>query len=115
MNIIPLFETIGDLQNSAGIMDRIFGLPAYRALVGSRGDEHEVMLGYSDSNKDGGFLTSGWELYKAEVELTEIFPQHGVRLRLFHGRGGSVGRGGGPNIRRSWRSRTGPFRTDPHH
>ena len=97
MNIIPLFETIGDLQNSAGIMDRIFGLPAYRALVGSRGDEHEVMLGYSDSNKDGGFLTSGWELYKAEVELTEIFRKHGVRLRLFHGRGGSVGRGGGPS------------------
>ncbi|MDX9706561.1 MAG: phosphoenolpyruvate carboxylase [Azospira sp.] len=97
MNIIPLFETIGDLQNSAGVMDRIFRLPAYRALVASRGDEHEVMLGYSDSNKDGGFLTSGWELYKAEVELTETFRQHGVRLRLFHGRGGSVGRGGGPS------------------
>ncbi|HEX5802071.1 MAG TPA: phosphoenolpyruvate carboxylase [Azospira sp.] len=97
INIIPLFETIGDLQNSAGVMDRIFGLTAYRALVASRGDEHEVMLGYSDSNKDGGFLTSGWELYKAEVELTEVFKKHGVRLRLFHGRGGSVGRGGGPS------------------
>ncbi len=97
MNIIPLFETIGDLQNSAGVMDRIFGLSAYRALITSRGDEHEVMLGYSDSNKDGGFLTSGWELYKAEVELTEVFKKHGVRLRLFHGRGGSVGRGGGPS------------------
>ncbi|MBW7900047.1 MAG: phosphoenolpyruvate carboxylase [Rhodocyclaceae bacterium] len=97
MNIIPLFETIGDLQNSAGVMDRLFGLTAYRALVASRGDEHEVMLGYSDSNKDGGFLTSGWELYKAEVELTEVFRKHGVRLRLFHGRGGSVGRGGGPS------------------
>jgi phosphoenolpyruvate carboxylase len=97
MNIIPLFETIGDLQNSAGIMDRVFNLTAYRALVASRGDEHEVMLGYSDSNKDGGFLTSGWELYKAEVELTEVFKKHKVRLRLFHGRGGSVGRGGGPS------------------
>ena len=97
MNIIPLFETIGDLQASAKVMDRIFDLAAYRALVASRGDEHEVMLGYSDSNKDGGFLTSGWELYKAEVELTEVFKKHGVRLRLFHGRGGSVGRGGGPS------------------
>jgi len=97
MNIIPLFETIGDLQVSAKVMDRIFELTAYRALVASRDDEHEVMLGYSDSNKDGGFLTSGWELYKAEVELTEVFRKHGVRLRLFHGRGGSVGRGGGPS------------------
>ena len=97
MNIIPLFETIGDLQVSAKVMDRIFELTTYRALVASRDDEHEVMLGYSDSNKDGGFLTSGWELYKAEVELTEVFRKHGVRLRLFHGRGGSVGRGGGPS------------------
>ena len=97
MNIIPLFETIGDLQQSARTMDAIFALPAYRALIAGRGDEHEVMLGYSDSNKDGGFLTSGWELYKAEIALTRVFRQHGVRLRLFHGRGGSVGRGGGPS------------------
>ncbi|MCP5269051.1 MAG: phosphoenolpyruvate carboxylase [Zoogloeaceae bacterium] len=97
MNIIPLFETIDDLRNSAGTMDRIFALPGYRTLTASRGNEHEVMLGYSDSNKDGGFLTSGWELYKAEVELAEVFNRHGVRLRLFHGRGGSVGRGGGPS------------------
>lgn len=97
MNIIPLFETIDDLRNSATTMDRIFALPGYRALTGSRGNEHEVMLGYSDSNKDGGFLTSGWELYKAEVELAEVFRKHDVRLRMFHGRGGSVGRGGGPS------------------
>lgn len=97
INIIPLFETIGDLQNAASVMDRIFSIPFYRDLLASRGQVQEVMLGYSDSNKDGGFLTSGWELYKAEIQLVEVFRKHGVRLRLFHGRGGSVGRGGGPS------------------
>ena len=97
MNIIPLFETIEDLRKAGETMDRVFHIPAFRALVTSRGDEQEVMLGYSDSNKDGGFLTSGWELYKAETVLTAVFAEHGVRLRLFHGRGGSVGRGGGPS------------------
>ena len=96
VNIIPLFETIEDLQKSAATMAGVFDIPAYRALIAGRGDEHEVMLGYSDSNKDGGFLTSGWELYKAEIELAQVFSRHQVRLRLFHGRGGSVGRGGGP-------------------
>jgi len=97
VNIIPLFETIEDLQKSAATMDGLFHLPAYRDLLVSRGGEQEVMLGYSDSNKDGGFLTSGWELYKAEIALTGVFREHGIRLRLFHGRGGSVGRGGGPS------------------
>lgn len=97
VNIIPLFETIGDLQNSAPVMDRLFGIPAYARLLASRNNAQEVMLGYSDSNKDGGFLTSGWELYKAELDLVEVFAKHQVRLRLFHGRGGSVGRGGGPS------------------
>ena len=97
VNIIPLFETIGDLQNASGIMDRILAIPAYRALVSSREEAQECMLGYSDSNKDGGFLTSGWELYKAEIQLIDVFKRHKVRLRLFHGRGGSVGRGGGPS------------------
>ena len=97
MNIIPLFETIGDLQAAAGTMDRLFDLAPYRRLLSTRDEAQEVMLGYSDSNKDGGFLTSGWELYKAEVELVAVFARHGVRLRLFHGRGGSVGRGGGPS------------------
>src|SRR4051812_28524139 len=97
INIVPLFETIEDLQASSGIMDRMLSLHDYRKLVDSRGSLQEVMLGYSDSNKDGGFVTSGWELYKAEIDLVEVFERHGVRLRLFHGRGGSVGRGGGPS------------------
>jgi phosphoenolpyruvate carboxylase len=97
INIVPLFETIEDLQASSAIMDRMLALHDYRRLVDSLGSVHEVMLGYSDSNKDGGFVTSGWELYKAEIGLVEVFQRHHVRLRLFHGRGGSVGRGGGPS------------------
>ena len=97
VNIIPLFETIDDLRNSGTIVERLFRIPLYLRLLGSRGGAQEVMLGYSDSNKDGGFLTSGWELYKAETGLVQVFRRHGVQLRLFHGRGGSVGRGGGPS------------------
>ncbi|MDB5973364.1 MAG: phosphoenolpyruvate carboxylase [Nevskia sp.] len=97
VNIIPLFETIADLQNSGSVMERLLGLPEYARLLPSRANAQEVMLGYSDSNKDGGFLTSGWELYKAEIGLLEVFRRHKLRLRLFHGRGGSVGRGGGPS------------------
>jgi phosphoenolpyruvate carboxylase len=97
INIVPLFETIEDLQASSRIMDRLLSMHDYRKLVDSRGSLQEVMLGYSDSNKDGGFVTSGWELYKAEIGLVEVFERHHVRLRLFHGRGGSVGRGGGPS------------------
>jgi phosphoenolpyruvate carboxylase len=97
LDIVPLFETIEDLRNCGEVMDELLGLPEYMRLLESRGRVQEVMLGYSDSNKDGGFLTSGWELYKAEIALVEVFRRHDVGLRLFHGRGGSVGRGGGPS------------------
>ena len=96
LNIVPLFETIADLRNAGEVMGRLLSLPGYARLLESRAATQEVMLGYSDSNKDGGFLTSGWELFKAERALVEVFAKHGIRLRLFHGRGGSVGRGGGP-------------------
>jgi len=97
VNIVPLFETIGDLAQAGRIMDRLLGIPLYSRLLASRGALHEVMLGYSDSNKDGGFLTSTWSLYRAEIALVQVFARHGITLRLFHGRGGSVGRGGGPS------------------
>jgi phosphoenolpyruvate carboxylase len=97
VDIVPLFETIADLQRCGAVMRSLFALPGYRRLLASRGDTQEVMLGYSDSNKDGGYLTSTWELYKAEVALVDIFRAHNVALRLFHGRGGTVGRGGGPS------------------
>jgi phosphoenolpyruvate carboxylase len=97
VNIVPLFETIADLRNCGSIMDELLAMPEYLCLLESRGRAQEVMLGYSDSNKDGGFLTSGWELYKAEIALIDTFRRHGITLRLFHGRGGSVGRGGGPS------------------
>ncbi|MGO4380902.1 phosphoenolpyruvate carboxylase [Pseudoduganella sp. RAF19] len=95
--VIPLFETIPDLQRAAGIMETFMALPLVKELIADKGQIQEVMLGYSDSNKDGGFMTSNWELYKAEIRLIDVFAKAGVKLRLFHGRGGTVGRGGGPS------------------
>ncbi|MEM9279144.1 MAG: phosphoenolpyruvate carboxylase [Pseudomonadota bacterium] len=96
-HLIPLFETIGDLRACPEIMEQLFSIPEYRRLVDAMGGVQEIMLGYSDSNKDGGYITSGWELYKAEIKLIELFRKNGIKLRLFHGRGGTVGRGGGPS------------------
>ena len=99
--VVPLFETIGDLRQAEPIMREFYALPGITDLVKRGGGEQDIMLGYSDSNKDGGFFTSNWELYRAELALVGLFgpmrSQDGILLRLFHGRGGTVGRGGGPS------------------
>jgi len=93
---VPLFESIGALRRAALVMEKIWCAPEYQHLLDSWGRSQEVMLGYSDSNKDGGMLTSTWELHKAHRELHCVARKYNVKLRLFHGRGGTVGRGGGP-------------------
>ncbi|HSI52361.1 MAG TPA: phosphoenolpyruvate carboxylase [Ramlibacter sp.] len=99
--VVPLFETIEDLRNAAPIMREFYALPGIAKLVQRSGAEQDIMLGYSDSNKDGGIFTSNWELYRAEIALVELFDElansHNIQLRMFHGRGGTVGRGGGPS------------------
>jgi phosphoenolpyruvate carboxylase len=99
--VVPLFETIEDLRNAAPIMRDFYALPGVAGLIQRSGGEQDIMLGYSDSNKDGGIFTSNWELYRAEIALVELFDKlkgsHGITLRMFHGRGGTVGRGGGPS------------------
>ena len=99
--VVPLFETIADLRQAAPIMRAFYALPGVAEMIKASGHEQDIMLGYSDSNKDGGMFTSNWELYRAEIALVELFAQlghsHGITLRLFHGRGGTVGRGGGPS------------------
>ncbi|ODQ85264.1 phosphoenolpyruvate carboxylase [Mycolicibacterium holsaticum] len=97
VGIVPLFETIEDLQRGASVLEAALQVPQYRAVVSARSDSQEVMLGYSDSNKDGGYLAANWALYRAELDLVESARKSGIRLRLFHGRGGTVGRGGGPS------------------
>lgn len=95
VNIVPLFETIEDLGAGADTLAAALDVPVYRELVSAKGMRQEVMLGYSDSNKDGGYLAANWALYRAELDLIEVARKTGIRLRLFHGRGGTVGRGGG--------------------
>ena len=99
--VVPLFETIGDLRASAEIMRAYYAVPGVAGLMQRSGGVQDIMLGYSDSNKDGGIFTSNWELYQAELALVQLFDslqqQYGLRLRMFHGRGGTVGRGGGPS------------------
>lgn len=97
VDIVPLFETIEDLRGGAATLTAALDVPVYRELVKARGWRQEVMLGYSDSNKDGGYLAANWALYRAELDLVEAARAEGLRLRLFHGRGGTVGRGGGPS------------------
>ncbi len=99
--VVPLFETIEDLRNAAPIMREFYALSGIAQLVKRSGAEQDIMLGYSDSNKDGGIFTSNWELYRAEIALVELFDElahsFNIQLRMFHGRGGTVGRGGGPS------------------
>jgi len=96
LQIVPLFETIDDLHLCGGLMGTLFRLPVYRRQLEAWGMRQQVMLGYSDSNKDGGFVTANWELYRAQRALAETCELEGVDLLLFHGRGGAIGRGGGP-------------------
>lgn len=97
VDVIPLFETIDDLAGGAAIMRQLWELPLYRAYLDQRGGVQEIMLGYSDSNKDGGYFAANWALFDAELALVAAAEDAGVGLRLFHGRGGTVGRGGGPS------------------
>lgn len=96
LQVCPLFETIEDLRRAPGILNRLFQDPVYRPLLDASGGLQDIMLGYSDSCKDGGILASAWNLYQAQKQINEISRRRGVQFRLFHGRGGTVGRGGGP-------------------
>jgi phosphoenolpyruvate carboxylase len=101
LDVVPLFETLDDLDNAPFIMGALLDDPAYVKQLDARGRRQEVMIGYSDSSKDGGIVASSWGLYRAQEELSDLFKQAGIELRLFHGRGGSVGRGGGSPVYRA--------------
>lgn len=96
IGVVPLFETIEDLRNASRIMQEMFETPIYQEHLALRGNSQQIMIGYSDSNKDGGYLRANWMLYQAQRELAQVCDAHHMRLTLFHGRGGSIGRGGGP-------------------
>ena len=96
MQIVPLFETIDDLQAAPSILEKLYSLPLYREHLATCGNSQMVMIGYSDSNKDGGYVTANWSLYQAQEQITKVSQEHGIALTIFHGRGGTIARGGGP-------------------
>ncbi len=98
LRIVPLFETIEDLRQSAAVMGTYFDSPLARAMIGAQDNLQEVMIGYTDSNKDGGYVTSNWEIYSGIARLVALGKARGIRMRFFHGRGGAVGRGGGSSF-----------------
>ena len=99
LDLVPLFETIEDLENAPRVMDALFSMPTYCRHLEKRRMRQQIMIGYSDSGKDGGYIASNWHLYGAQQQLADTCAQHGISLELFHGRGGSIGRGGGPTNR----------------
>src|SRR5258708_4319202 len=101
LDIVPLFETVDDLERAPQVMRSLFDDPVYSKQLEARGRKQEVMIGYSDSGKDAGMIASSWGLYRAQELLADVFSEAGVELRLFHGRGGSVGRGGGSPVYRA--------------